>query len=237
MDQILATKKDTLQKLVTGLDLIIQQLKAEESSTAQLNDKITTRIDTRQTEVLFGRKPILTKLFKKGVVTGEVTLLTEHLSKPFQSKHLTTNNRSLKETIAVPLLLVLFLGTVVLFLVLQLRRFLNDYEKKHPDIETHRWRLLFIKLLRRSLVILGGLFVLYGYDLFRFSLAPFSLHLPVTGFLLIILFARWVIDYLNYRQPGATFIIPSEMTRAIKTVDHCALFFCFYLHDRLLGSR
>lgn len=226
-DQILTTKKDTLQKLGTGLDLIIQQLQAVETSTAQLQEKITTRIDTRQTEVLFGRKPILTKLLKKGVVTGEVTLLTEHLSKPFQSKHLTTNNRSLRETIAVPLLLVLFLSTVVLFLVLQLRRFLNDYEKKHPDIETHRWRLLFVKLLRRSLVILSGLFVLYGYDLFRFSLAPFSLHLPIASFLLIILFARWVIDYLNYRQPGATFIIPSEMTRAIKTLTIALSFGAF----------
>ncbi len=229
LDEILATKNDTLQKLVTGLNLIIQQLQAVETSTAQLKEKITARIDTRQTEVLFGRKPILTELLKKDVVTGEVTLLTEHLSKPFQLKHLTTNNRSLKETIAVPLLLVLFLGTVVLFLVLQLRRFLNDYEKKHLDIETHRWRLLFVKLLRRSLVILGGLFVLYGYDLFRFSLAPFSLHLPVAGFLLIILFTRWVIDYLNYRRPGATFIIPSEMTRAIKTLT-IVLSFCAFVY-------
>ncbi len=230
LDRILAAKLQALQTLVAGYDSLIKQLRAVEESTTQLNKKLDAQLNTRKTKVLFSKKPILTTLFKKGGIAGEFSLLTAILTKPFQDDFFTGNGDRPQETTAVLLLLVVFLITLATGLTLRFRRFLNRYEEKHPSVATHRWRLILVKLLQRSLIILGALFVLYGYDLLKFTLPPFPFHQPVASLLLIVLFSRWLMDYLKIRQPGATVLVPEELVpRVTKTITLVCIFSFFYL--------
>lgn len=215
LDLILAEKQRTLQNVVDGIDSVIKQFEAVKVSSSKLNEKIEAQIKTRKTQELFTRKQMLPQVFKKDAVTKELVVLANNLLKPFQKDFIIEEGRRVQETAAVSLLILVFLTTIAVVLVIQLRRFCHNYDKKNPVVVTHHWRLLSIKLLRRSLTLIGFLFVLFGYDIFIFSHYRFPFHQPVFNILLIFLFSGWLLDYLKFRQPSATLFIPEVVASKI----------------------
>ena len=238
LDRILTDKLQALQTLNADLSLIVKQLTEIETTTLQLKEEIGTRIDTRRDEVFFDRKPLLNQLFKKERLAREISLLTTKLTDPLASSRVVKPEAPFGETVAIAALLVVVLITTALLITTRMKRLADTYVKNHPFTSTHRWRLLVVNLLRRSVVILGALFVLYGYDFFRLTLPKLPLHRPATDFLMVILVARWVIDYLNFRQPGAMIIIPSETARTIIKMTLAVSFFTllYLVTHRILGD-
>ena len=215
LDQTLDEKQKVLQNLLKVLDLIAKQLETVRASTSALNGQLEQQIKTRKARELFSRKYMLLKAFKKDAVANELAFLAANLVKPFQKDFLQGEGRRIRETAAMSLLILIFLTVIAAALVVRLRWRCFNYEKR-PFVPTHRWRVLCVKLIRRSLILLGILLVLYSYNIIQFSLYRFPFHRPVFNIFLIFLFFRWLLDFLKFRQPDQNFFIPQALAPKIR---------------------
>jgi potassium-dependent mechanosensitive channel len=209
LDRMLSEKHTVLQNLDEHLDSLIKKLKTVKGSTSQLTEKLEHQIKSRKAQELFGRKYMLLKVFKKDVVAKEFALIATNLVKPFQKDFLQGEGRRIRETAAISLLILTFLTAVAAWMVLRLRRFCHNYEKD-PRVPMGPWRLLCVRLIRRSIILLGMLLLLYGYRFIQFSHYHFPFHQPVLNLLLIFLFSRWLLDFLKFRQHNENLFIPQE---------------------------
>lgn len=224
LDQILAEKHRVVQNLLKVLDPIIKQLETVRVSTSELNGKLEEQIKTRKARELFSRKYLLLKAFKKDAVAKELAVLAANLVKPFRRDFLQGEGRRIRESVAMSLLTLLFLITIAVVLVLRLRVHCLNYEKRPLD-PTHRWRSLCVTLIRRSLLLLGILLVLYSYNIIQFYHYSFPFHRPVFNILLIFLFSRWLRDYLKFRQPDENLFIPQALVPKIRRM---AIWVCYF---------
>lgn len=200
LDQILAEKQKVLQNLLEGLDPVIIKFETVRASTSQLNEKFEQQIKTRKARELFQRKYTLLNVFKKDVVAKEFTVLTANLVKPFQKDFLQGEGRRIRETATMSLLMLLFLAAVAAALVVRLRWYCLNYEKR-PFVPAHRWRSVCVTLIRRSLFLFGIILVLFSYDIVQFPHYRFPFHRPVLNIMFIYVFSRWLLDFLKYWQP------------------------------------
>ena len=210
LDRILAEKQIAIQKLYENFDSVIKQFETVRRFSIQLNEKLEQEIKTRKARELFSRKYMLLKVFKKDAVAKELTVLAENLVKPFQKDVLWDKDQRIQETVAISLLILIFLTAVVVTLVVRLRWYCLNYEKR-PFVPTHYWRFLCVKLVRRSLILLGILLVLHSYDIIQFSLYRLPFYQPLFNILLIFLFSRWLLDFLKFRQHDKNLFIPQEL--------------------------
>jgi potassium-dependent mechanosensitive channel len=210
LDRLLSEKHIALQNLHERLDPAIKQLETVRGSASQLNGKLEQQIKSRKAQELFSRKYMLPKVFKKDAVAKEFALLAANLVKPFQKDFLQVEGRRIRETAAMSLLILIFLTAVATALVVRLRRHCYNY-KKRPFVPMHRWRFLCVRLIRRSLILLGILLVLYSYNMIQFSHYRFPFYQPLFNILLIFLFSRWLLDFLKFRQPDENLFISQEL--------------------------
>ncbi len=215
LEQPLAEKRRVVESLLEGLDPVIKQLETVRVSTSQLNEKLQQQITSRKARELFSRKYLLLRVFRKDAVSKEVAVLAANLFKPFQKGFLGGEGRRIRETAPVSFLILTFLTAVAAALVTRLRRYCFNYEKR-SFVTAHRWRFLCVRLIRRSLIILGILFVLFCYNIIQFSHYRFPFYRPVFNILLIFLFSRWLLDFLHFRQPDDTLIVSKELTPRIQ---------------------
>jgi small-conductance mechanosensitive channel len=217
LDRILTEKQGALQHLHEGLEPLIKQLETARISTSQLNGKLEQQVKTRKARELFGRKYLLLKAFKKDAVAKEFAELAANLAKPFQKDFFQSEDQRIRETAAMSLLILIFLTAIAAALVIRLRRYCSNYEKR-PFVPTHRWRFLCVRLIRRSLFLFGILLILTCYNIIQFAHYRFPLHNPVFNILLIFLFSRWVLDFFKFRQTGEDLFIPQELGSKIQRV-------------------
>ena len=215
LDRILSEKHIALQNLHERLDPVIKQLETLRGITSQLNGKLEQQIKSRNAQELFSRKYMLPKVFKKDAVTKEFALLAANLVKAFQKDFFQGDGRRFRETAAMSLLILTFLTVVAASLVVRIRRYCYTYEK-HPFVPTHRWRFLCVRLIRRSIILLGILLVLYSHKIIQFSHYRFPFYQPVFNILLIFLFSRWLLDFLKFRQHDEHLFIPQELEPKIR---------------------
>lgn len=210
LDRLLSEKHIVLQNLHEGLDPAIKQLETVRGFTSQLNGKLEQQIKTLKARELFSRKYMLLKVFKKDAVAKEFAVFAASLVKPFQKDFLQGEGRRIRETAAMSLLILTFLTAVAAALVVRLRRYCYIYEKR-PFVPMHRRRFLCVRLIRRSLILLGILLVLYSYNMIQFSHYRFPFYQPAFNILLIFLFSRWLLDFLKFRQPDENLFISQEL--------------------------
>jgi small-conductance mechanosensitive channel len=210
LDRILSEKHIALQNLHDGYDPIIKQLETVRGSASQLNGKFEQQIKSRKARELFNRKYMLPKVFKKDAVAKEFAVLSANLVKAFQKDLFQGDGRGIRETAAMSLLILTFLTAVAASLVVRLRRYCYNYEK-HPFVTAHRWRFLCVRLIRRSIILLGILLVLYSYKIIQFSHYRFPFYQPAFNILLIVLFSRWLLDFLKFRQHDENLFIPQDL--------------------------
>jgi uncharacterized membrane protein len=156
------------------------------------------------------RRQTLPKVFKKHAVTKEFAVLVANLVKAFQKDFLQVEGRRFRETAAMSLLILIFLTAAASSLVVRVRRYCYTYEK-HPFVPTHRWRFLCVRLIRRSIILLGILLVLYSHKIIQFSHYRFPFYQPVFNILLIFLFSHWLLDFLKFHQQDENLSIPQEL--------------------------
>jgi len=214
LDRILSEKYTVLQNLHEGLDPVTKQLETVREFTSQLNGSLEQQIKTLNAQELFIRKYILPKVFKKDAIAKEFALLAENLVKPFQKDFLQGEGRRFRETAAMSLLILIFLTAVAASLVVRLLRYCYNY-KKRPVVPTNRWRFLCVRLIRRSLILLGILLFLYSYNMIQFSHYRFPFYQPLFNILLIFLFSRWLLDFLKFRQHDDNLFISQELEHKI----------------------
>jgi small-conductance mechanosensitive channel len=210
LNQILSEKYIALQNLHDGYDPIIKQLETIRISASQLKGKLEQQIKTRKARELFSRKYLLLKIFKKDEIAKEFSVLASNLVKPFKKEFWQSEVRRIRGTAAMSFVILTFLTTVAAALVIRLRRHCSNY-KQRPVVPTHRWRFLCVRLIRRSLILLGIVLVLYSYDIIQSSHYRLPFHQPVFNILLILLFSRWLIDYLKFRQHDENLFVPQEL--------------------------
>ena len=154
LDRILSEKNTALQNLQERLDPVIKQLETIRGDTSQLNGTLEQQIKSRESQELFTRKYMLPKVFKKDAVAKEFALMAANLVKAFQKDVLQGEGQRFRETTAMSLLILIFLTAVAASLVVRIRRYCYNFEK-HPFVPTHRWRFLCVRLIRRSIILLG----------------------------------------------------------------------------------
>jgi small-conductance mechanosensitive channel len=217
LDQTLSQKQNVVQSLLEGLEPVIKQLETIKSLTSQLNEKLVQHISSRKARELLARKYLLLRVIEKDAVSKEFALLLTNFGKPFQKDVLHGEGRRIRETAAISVLILIFLIAVAAALVFRLRWYCFNYEKR-PFDPTHRWRFLCVKLIRRSLFILGVIAVLFSYDIIQFSHYRLPFYQPLFNILMIFLYSRWLVDFLKYRQPDESRFVPQKLESNIHRV-------------------
>lgn len=215
LDRILSEKNIDLQNLHERLDPAIKQLEMLKGSTSQLTGKLEQQIKSRKSQELFSRKYMLPKVFQKDAVAKEFALLATNLVKAFQKDLLQGEGRRIRETAAMSLLILTFLTAVAASLVVRIRRYCYNFEK-HPFVPTHRWRFLCVRMIRHSIILLGILLVLYCHKIIQFYHYRLPFYQPVFNMLLIVLFSRWLLDFLRYWQHDEKPFFPRELETKIQ---------------------
>lgn len=210
LEQTLAEKQNVVQSLLESLEPVLKQLEIIRALTSQLGEKLEQQITSRKARELFTRKYMLLKIFKIEAVAKELAVLATNLFKPFDIDFLRVEGRRIRETAAMSILMLTFLTVVAAALVSRLRWHFRNYAKR-PFVPTHRWRFLCVNLIRRSLLLLGILFALYSYNIIQFSHYRLPFHRPVFNILLILLFSRWLLAFLKFRQPDGNLFIPQVL--------------------------
>ncbi len=214
LNQTLAEKQSVIQNLLDALEPLLKQLETVKALTSQLNEALDQQITSRKAQELFTRKYMLLRLFKKEAITKELSILATNLLRPLHIDFLRVEGRRIRETAVMSLLMLLFLALVAAALISRLRGHCRSYLKR-PFVPTRRWRFLCVSLIRRSLLLFGIFFALYSYNIIQFSHYRLPFHRPVFNILLILLFSRWLLVFLKFRQPDGNLFIPQVLAAKI----------------------
>ncbi|MFC1830173.1 mechanosensitive ion channel domain-containing protein, partial [Thermodesulfobacteriota bacterium] len=201
LTQIMTEKQAVLKKLDEALGIIVTDLQGIRSFTYQLSGKFEQQIKLRKSEPLFERKYTTLKVLNGKAVANEISVAAKTFIQPFLKDFWSIEGIWVKNAGTMPLMtLVLFLVLAAMVIV-RLRVYCLSCEEQAVDTE-HRWRLLCLTLIRRSLFLLVAFLALYAYKIIHFHhYRPPFIRL-VLYLLMIALISRWVLDFLKYWQPG-----------------------------------
>jgi small-conductance mechanosensitive channel len=183
---------------------VISQLETVRGSTQQLSEKFFQQIKHRTTQKLLERKYTLLKVFSKGALFSEFSSLTENMDNLFLGTFWIDEYNRIKEAGIMSLILLLVVLIVALVLSNRLRLLCLKHEKQ-PFVPTHRWRLICVVLIRRSILLLTTFIVFYAYSIFQLYHYRLAFLRLTSNILLIILFTRWALDFLKLWEPEDAF--------------------------------
>jgi len=216
-------KQKVLQNLHNSLSTIVSQLEELRTSTHLLSEKLGQQIKRLTTRELFERKYIMAKVFKANTVAAEFSIFKANLGKLFQKDYWSSERLRIKESGSMPIMMLLLLLIVTGALIIRLRAYCLSYEKQ-PFVPTHQWRFLCVRLIRRSLFLMGAFLVFYSYNTIHIiSLITAFIH-PVLNLLLIFLISRWVLDFLKFWEPGENLSFIKALLPRIRLLTLSLLF-------------
>jgi potassium efflux system protein len=199
--QLIASERKIIDEMRNVYTNLISQLQQTQQALTALTERFDQEIGNRQKQDLFNRKqnPLASLGWKS---------INEELSRlAGQVALLVTVDFWLKETQAVwpsggfPLVAFLLLFGILYFLFLRLCRYCI-LAGQRPVMSSRPWGSLTLKLIQRSLPLLGATIFLYAYAQVRLVYSSVPLIRVVVYILLIWLFCRWELDLLKMWRKG-----------------------------------
>jgi small-conductance mechanosensitive channel len=226
LNKLFSSKKATLDKIQQTHRNNIQDFKLTRKALSDLAEKFENQIQVRKKEELFKRtsdalfgvgiKPLVEEFFQ---IEQQIRTL---FSKSFWETELSVFWRSSDFYTFSSLLLFLLLIILFFRMGRHLDRFLKD-----SKMEPFPWTSLTLRILRRSLLLLGFVLFFYLYSAILAINSGISLfHLSLT-LLFIWLFTKWPIDLLklwnNDNRPNLPFAVHFRIRLLIVFIRYFAM--------------
>jgi potassium-dependent mechanosensitive channel len=226
LNKLFSSKKATLDKIQQIHRNNIQEFKLTRKALSDLAEKFENQIQIRKKEELFKRtsdalfgvgiKPLVEEFFQ---IDKQIRSI---FSRTFWETELSVFWRSSDFYTFSSLLLFLLLIILIFRMGRHLDRFLKD-----PKMEPFPWASLTLRILRRSLLLLGFVLFFYLYSAILAINSRTSLfHLSLT-LLFIWLFTKWPIDLLrlwnNDNRPNLPFAVHFRIRLLIVFIRYFAM--------------
>jgi len=199
--QLISSERKIIDEMRNVYTNLMSQLQQTQQALSALTERFDQQIRNRRKQDLFNRKqnPLASVGWKS--INEELSRLAGQLAS------LVTVDFWLKETQAVwpsggfPLVTFLLLFGIFFFLFLRLRQYCILLGQR-PVMSSRPWGSLTLKLIQRSLPLLGATIFLYAYAQLRLVYSGVPLIRVVVYILLIWLFCRWELDLLKTWRKG-----------------------------------
>jgi potassium-dependent mechanosensitive channel len=226
LNKLFSSKKATLDKIQQIHRNNIQEFKLTRKALSDLAEKFENQIQVRKKEELFKRtsdalfgvgiKPLVEEFFQ---IDKQIRSI---FSRTFWETELSVFWRSSDFYTFSSLLLFLLLIILFFRMGRHLDRFLKD-----PKMEPFPWTSLTLRILRRSLLLLGFVLFFYLYSAILTINSGTSLFHLVLTLLFIWLFTKWPIDLLrlwnNDNRPNLPFAVHFRIRLLIVFIRYFAM--------------
>lgn len=199
--QLISSERQIIDEIRDVYTKRMTQLEQTQQALSGLTKRFDQEIRNRKKQDLFTRK-------QRPLASLGLKSINEELSRlAGQVPLLVTVDFWLKETQAVwpsggfPLVTFLLLFGIFYFLFLRLRQYCILLGQR-PVMSSRPWGSLTLKLIQRSLPLLGSTIFLYTYAQVRVVYSGVPLVQVVVYILLIWLFCRWELDLLKMWRKG-----------------------------------
>ncbi len=192
--QIIDEIRDVYTKRMTQLEQTQQALSA-------LSERFDQEIRNRKKQDLFKRKQSPLASLGWTSINEELGRLAGQVSLLVMVDFWLTETHAVWPSGGFPLVTFVLLFGIFYFLFLRLRRYCVLVGQR-PVMSSHPWGSLTLKLIQRSLPLLGATIFLYMYAQVRVVYSGVPLVRVVVYILLIWLFCRWELDLLKMWRKG-----------------------------------
>ncbi|MGD9250945.1 MAG: mechanosensitive ion channel, partial [Desulfobacterales bacterium] len=198
--QVLEEKKRLVERRLQIYEALLARMKAALAAKKALGQKLTAELENRQKARLTERSTPYRRLFGEAL-PEELRFVASRITAVFMAATWKAQWDQLQMGGFERWALFLFLVVVILALEGRLRGFIQTIEKR---CEGPGWyhRSLGLRLLRRSLTLLGLTLLFEIYSTFEFSFLNVGLGRVLYHIFLTLLLTRWGFDYLKYGFAG-----------------------------------
>jgi potassium efflux system protein len=234
----LSTKKELIKKLHIIYSEQLGELEEIQKAFTELSKKFNQEIQKRRKQELFERKasPLVALDWKQ--IQAELQLLGGQIMLLSAGDFWIDQARILWQSGGFLLFTSLLLFGITQFLLFRFQRFCRHIIEQQPFYSRQPGLRITLKLLNRSLHLLGTTLFLYVYAKVRHIYSSVPVIQMTLYVLLIWLFCRWVMDFLNLWNQEKGPIIPEKIVRRISLLLITTRFFAtFYVViEWLIGS-
>jgi len=215
--QLISSERKIVDQIRDAYTRRVSQLEQTQKALSPLTERFDQEIHNRKKKDLFKRKGSPLAFLGWKPINEELSRLAKEFSL------LGTGDFWLGQTRAVwpsgwfSLVTFLLLFGFLYFIFLRLRHFCLLLEQR-PVMRSRPWGSLTLKLLQRSLPLLGITVFLYIYAQVRLVYSSAPLIRVIVYVLLIWLFCRWESDLLKMWQKGEKPQIPQPLTFRLRAI-------------------
>lgn len=201
LTKLISSERTTISQILDIHTNRIGQWQQIEQALRALTERFEQEITSRRKEDLFKRKERPLAGLGWQSVDEELSELSSQVSLLFTLSFWARQTRALWAAGGLTSVTFVLLFGILYFLFLRLRRYCLHLEQL-PVLSSHPRTLLTLKLMRRSLPLLGVTVFLYTYAQARLGYSSFPFIRVVVYVLLVWLFCRWELDLLKMLRKG-----------------------------------
>lgn len=236
LKKALSAKRQLLEKTDAIYAEYTTQLSGLEKEFAQISDKVETQIQEQQNRNLFERSesPLLAAW---GNIPEALTRSWFQIQRLFTASFWGEQGREIWKSADSLVLTFLLLFAVTQAFLFRLRKWCMKIERSAWS-ERHPWGCVSLRLVHRSIPLIGAVVLLYGYAKAHHLYVTVPL-IHVTAYILLIwLFSKWALDLLRILQEGDTPKIPASLASRARLLIFCvrAFLIVYVLLEWALGA-
>jgi potassium efflux system protein len=215
LTKLISSERKTISQILDIYTNRIGQWQQIEQALRALTDRFDQEISSRRKEDLFKRKERPLAGLGWQSVDQELNELSSQVSLLFTVSFWARQTRALWAAGGPTSVTFVLLFAILYFLFLRLRRYCLHLEQL-PVLSSRPWTFLTLKLVRRSLPLLGVTVFLYAYAQARLIYSGVPFIQVVVYVLLAWLFCRWELDLLKMLRKGEQSAVSEPLVSRLK---------------------
>ena len=198
INRLLLEKRSLLAAIFETLDLTAGRIEETRKTLLDLVKKFDQALLRLKNDALFQRSASPLSRLSSAQILDETKQLAHHLRRLWPGAYWVARLEEIWQPGELRILSFILLGTIFLTLVFRTRRYFKHLETR-PFYRRHVWCCLAAQLLQNSLPLLGVVVFLYAYARSQALYAAYPELRALVQLLVIWLFSRWWLDFLNIR--------------------------------------
>jgi len=215
--QLISSERKIIDQIRDAYTRRVSQLEQTQKALGALTERFDQEIHNRKKQDLFKRKDRPLAFLEWKPINEELSRLAKEFSSLGTGDFWLGQTRALWPSGWLSLVKFFLLFGFLYFIFLRLRHFCLLLEQR-PVMRSRPWGSLTLKLVQRSLPLLGITVFLYTYAQIRLVYSSVPLIRVIVYVLLIWLFCRWESDLLKMWRKGEKPKIPEPLTFRLRAI-------------------
>ncbi len=214
---LISSQRKTIAQILDVFSKRVSQFEQTQQTLASLTERFDQEIRNRKKRDLFNRKgsPLASLGWKS--INEEVGQLAAQVTSLFAVNFWLKQTQAVWTSGGFSLLTFLILFAILYLLFIRLRNNVVLLQQR-PVMSSRPWASLTLKLIQRSLLLLGVTVFLYTYAQVRLVYSSVSLIRLIVYVLVVWLFCRWELDLLEMLREGDKPAISESMVFRLRLI-------------------